>query len=217
MIQRSSLAVAAIGLGLALSMPASAVVVGSSNLNHVFIPSEQLSGRSATFFLPGIPELQFSAITTAVDAGQPSFINGNFTPTWGIRGGRFVPLSHIDFTTYESNARWGLPDSVGPGGWEPSSGLASNTALWDLGLLAFSFDREDGRHYGWVEFTSAWFDSPTTFELYRYGYETEAGLAIRFGDTGHAVPLPGTLALAAIALVAAGVQTRRSLAKAGRH
>jgi hypothetical protein len=208
-IQRSSLALAAIGLGLALPMSASAVVVGSSNLNQVFVPSEQLHGRSATFFLPGIPELQFSTITTALDGGQPSYINGNFMPIWGIREGSFVPLSHIDFTTYESNARWGLPDSVGPGGWEPSSGLETNTAAWDLGLLAFSFDRDDGRHYGWVEFTSAWYDSTTTFELYRYGYETEAGRAILFGDTGHTVPVPSTLTLAAIALVAASVRTRR--------
>lgn len=210
MIRRSCRVLASVCLGIALPMSASAVVVGSSALNQSFVPSDQLFGRSSPFFLPGIPELQFSTITAAVDgSGQPSYINGNFMPIWGIREGSYVPLSHIDFTTAESIAYWGLPDSVGPGGWEPSSGWETNTAVWDRGLLAFSFDRDDGRHYGWAEFTSAWFDSPTTFELFRYGYETEAGVAIQFGDTGQPVPLPGTPALVAIALAAAIFRTRQ--------
>lgn len=179
-------------------LPTNAAVVGSATLDYTFTPSSTLYGYSDSFFLPGVSEIRFRTITSEVTNGQASFINGNMTPLW--------PAAHMSFTSWTAIANWSLPNFVGAGGWSPDSPLETNLAEWNLGLLAFSVERDDGQHYGWLEFSV----HDTTFTLHRYGFEDTAGQAIQFGDTGQAVPVPSSLALAAVGLLALGVKPRRS-------
>lgn len=200
---RYALAAAA---AIAVCTPSSATVVGSQNLDYTFTPTNTLFGYSETFLIPGVPEIQFRALTTAVNgSGQASFINGNVQPVSDVFDGFYQALAYVEFTSWDLINNWGLPSSVGPGGWLPTNGGGANLAVWDHGLVAFSFLRTDGRHYGWLEFSV----SDVTFTLHRYGYENAAEQSIQFGDTGHAVPLPNTLALAIPGLLALGLRTRR--------
>jgi hypothetical protein len=182
-----------------------AAVVGSSNLNVTFTPSTQLSGRSDVYFLPDIPELQFSILTTGLDSsGNVEWINGNVTIAW--ENGYYGPVARFEFIPYSWFDIAQLPTTVGPGGWVPVSPWETNLSGFWNGLMPFSVERSDGIHYGWVEFST----TPLDFTLHRYGFETVAGQAISFGDTGSAVPTPNSIALVTLGLVAAYMVTRRS-------
>jgi hypothetical protein len=105
-------------------------------------------------------------------------------------------------------------------GFAASSGNPNFTDQYAL----FTFAPGDGLHYGWIELsgsvTRAFGDSSSygpSVTVEGWAYETTPGVTIRAGDTGPAVPEPGSFALtglAALALGAAGTRRWRAARKA---
>ena len=90
------------------------------------------------------------------------------------------------------------------------SGITGNMELGDDQIVGFSFSDSGESYYGWVNYTLSMFEDEFTFTINSWAYNDVAGEGIIAGqNTAAGSAVPGLGGLAALAIGAAGVRSRR--------
>lgn len=145
-------------------------------------------------------EFRFNSVTGMAFATTMTSLNGLF-----LQDGAGIALRLADGTTIDASGTYSstndysvLTTLSGGGDWDAPYPVT--------GYLGLSFAIGGGTHYGWVRITGTGHSAITVNE---WAYEDLADTAIRAGDTGASVPVPGTALLIGAGL-GIGAWRRRS-------
>lgn len=213
----TAIAGAAVAIG---PLSAEAIVVGDADLDRSVALGE-------TYQLPGLSDFKFTLNAGATSAKLQTAVPGArlamnylvtpFDCSWGDH-----PTNEHTINCNPGYVSAGVFNGPVPydsfeGGMTYSGGGTFSGTPEDHGYLGFLVERDDGKHYGWVEVTvrtagSGYesVDGPAySLIVNGYGYETEAGVGIVTGVSP--IPEPSALAMAAVGFVgvAAAVNRRR--------
>jgi len=144
-------------------------------------------------------------------------VSGSATALLGGTGGTFAAQTVASGNTIDAGLKSGTPKSVAVNAIRfslsssKSSFYQGGLSLGANKLLAIQLGADSQTYYGWINFSLSKFEGEYTFTINSWAYNDVADQGIIAGQNtaaGSAV-VPGLGGLAALAIGAAGVRTRR--------